>query len=158
MTRNKSIEAGSKGIKKPVNKRKPVPRRTVINTGSMHSYLRVLVRRSKPNQGKDQFRVSKKAASAAAYAVEDIMDLLIRNGAQLKDQIAQVKIFKPEHLLYAFDTWADVHLAVPKVTSRFNNIDRFVNKLDIRRRTTTGAAALSHAMKHANSSAAVASK
>jgi hypothetical protein len=153
LPKSKSGAAGAKGVKKPAlaekahSVRKPVTRRGVIKTGSMHRFLRGQVRRKVPDN-KDQFRVSKKAARLAAHAVEDIMDLLLRKGTKLKNEIAKVKIFQPEHLLYAFENWAEVHLAKTMNASHFANVDRFVNKLDIRRRSTTGAAALAHAMKH----------
>lgn len=159
MSRNKSIATGAKGIKKPASKshnnthtRKRVVRHAVIKTGSMHKVLRHCVRDKKPGQNKEQFRVSRKAAIVAAHAVEDIMDMLLRNGCQLKNEIVKAKMLKPEHLLYVFREWAKVHLALPATTERFTSINRFVDVLDMRRRSTTGAAALAHAMKHVHES------
>jgi len=158
MSRNKSISTGAKGLKKPASKihGKRVVRHAVIKTGSMHKFLRHYIRIKRTGQNKEPFRVSRNAAIVAAHAVEDIMDMLLRNGSQLKNEIVKAKMLKPEHLLYVFREWAKVHLALPATTERFTSINRFVDVLDMRRRSTTGAAALAHAMKHVNESGSVA--
>jgi len=169
MARTKSLPTGSKGFKKPANakpavsasiakqalkqvkrRKHAVIKRRAIRTGSMHRFLKTVVISKVDEQTRPKVRVSHHAATLAAHAVEDLVDNLLRSGNQLKEQIARVKIFQPEHLFYAFKTWSGANLAVPRESSKFKNLDRFVNQLDIRRRgTPLGAAALVHAMKSA---------